>query len=128
MIRLVRQPEGSSLCGQACVAMVAGVTLIEATAAIGHTRPTYTRDLVAALRSFGVQCEDRLKLVSRARPELPARAILSIRKFVEKPNGGRKRYGHWMVIWYGHIFDPEGVWPEHYRDGWRVTSYLEIGG
>jgi hypothetical protein len=127
MIQLIRQPEGSSLCGQACVAMVAGVTLERAIAVFEHKHATYTRELVAALRKLNVACGDRCKRVSRIRPILPARAILSITRFVKKPNGKYRRYGHWMVTWDGVIYDPEDNWPDLYRvENWNVTSYLEI--
>jgi hypothetical protein len=35
MIKWIQQPEGSSLCGQTCVAMIAGITLEESIGAFG---------------------------------------------------------------------------------------------
>jgi hypothetical protein len=120
-IRLVTQPDGSSLCGQCCVAMAAGVTLDRAIEALGHRkdRGTDTREVVAALRSLGVGCADRCKRVSRQRPVFPAKAFLA----VNKPGVITPRC-HWMLTWDGKIYDPSNAWP-NYRD-WRITSYLEL--
>jgi hypothetical protein len=127
-MNLVRQPEGSSLCGQACVAMVAGVTLDESVSAVGHKHGTYTREIVKALRALGVPCPDRLRRVSRVRPVLPQRAIVAVVKWATRPDGKRKqRRAHWMVAWDGVIYDPEDSWPALYeRNGWTITSYLEL--
>lgn len=122
-MRLIRQPEGSELCGQACVAMAAGVSLKRSVEAFGHRRATSTREVVNALRHFGLSCADRLTRLSRARPNIPRRAIVVIhRPAVE---GERRSKWHWMISWEGQIFDPGGRWPDGY-DKWRITSYLEI--
>jgi len=130
--RLVRQPEGSSLCGQACVAMVAGVSLRAATKAVGLSGATHTRHIVRALRSLNVECADRLRRVSRVRPALPKRAIVSIIQYTVAPSlvttpamRRSQRRAHWMVTWDGTMYDPGGRWTEGYN-GWAITSYLEI--
>ncbi len=124
-MQLVRQPEGSNLCGQACVAMIAGITLQAARDLIyvDEDGGTHTKHLIKALRASGVECDDKLKRVSRKRPMLPARCIVAIHGPVCK-SYKRTRW-HWMVSWDGVIYDPDGCWPELYKD-WRVTSYLEI--
>ena len=53
-MRLVRQPEDSSLCGQACVATLAGITLDESIEIFGTKGKTYGTHLVAALRCVGI--------------------------------------------------------------------------
>lgn len=127
-MKLIRQPEGSSLCGQACIAMIAGVTLDEAIAACKpHPRGggTTTPEVVAALRKFGVRCADkRCRRVSRLLPALPPRALVSIARY-DTQEGKRvsSRY-HWMVTWDGVMYDPEDLWPKY--SGWRITSYLEV--
>jgi hypothetical protein len=122
-MNLVRQPDGSSYCGQACVAMIAGVSLEDALAACKpHPRGggTVTPEVVAALRKFGVRCADRrCRRVSREKPVLPQRALLSIMR-------PKRNRWHWMVTWDGVIYDPADRWPEY--EGWRTTSYLEILG
>lgn len=121
---LIVQPEGSSLCGQACVAMAAGVSLDRAIEAVGHAkkRGTYTREIVAGLRSLGIPSATRCKPLSKRKPVLPKRGLLAI--FRDESNKRPQKF-HWMLIWDGHIFDPGGRWPDGY-DGWRITSYLEI--
>lgn len=118
MIDLVRQPEGTSLCGQCCVAMAAKVSLKDAVEAVGHDkkRGTHTHEIVAALRRLGVGCADKLRRVSRSKPILPKRAIVVI------TNGNTK--WHWMLVWDGSVHDPESRWPDYC--GWRISSYLEI--
>jgi hypothetical protein len=115
--RLVRQPKGSSLCGQACVAMAAGVCLGAAIRAVGHRRSTSTREVISALRRLGVGCADRCRRISRARPTYPPRALVVVRR-------DRRRCFHWVYYKDGVFLDPEGEWPRY--DGWRVTSYLEV--
>lgn len=118
-LRLIRQPEGSSLCGQCCLAMAAGVPLETALRAIGHRRAsgTTTADLVAGLARLGISSQSRCRRISRATPAYPPRSLLVVR------NGTGKRY-HWMLHWDGIIYDPSGRWPDY--EGWRITSYLEI--
>ena len=117
----IQQPEGSSLCGQSCVAMAAGVSLDRAIEAVGHgsLRGTYTREVVAALRSLGVSCADRMRLVKRNLPVLPKRGIVAI----NQPGIISGRF-HWMLTWDGEMLDPAGRWPDY--EGWRITSFLEI--
>lgn len=123
MIQRIRQPDGSSLCGQCCVAMAAGVSLAQAIEATGHNRATSTSDVVKALRALGLLCADRCHPVGRVRPSWTKRAMLAVSR---QPEQGRHRgRSHWLLAWDGEIFDPQGDWPTGY-DNWRVTSYLEI--
>ena len=100
--------------------MIAGVSLQTVRDLIGEDGEdgTHTKHLVEALKSLGVNCDTRLRRVSRKLPMLPARAIVAI-------HGPKKRRWHWLVSWDGEIFDPDGCWPHLYKD-WRVTSYLTI--
>ena len=122
-MKLVLQPPDSWQCGQACVAMAAGVSLKRAVETIGHDEDTTTREVVRALRQLGVSCESKLKRISRIKPTLPKRALVVIHR--PKDEGGRKEKWHWMLAWDGQIFDPGGRWPEGYSN-WRLTSCLEI--
>lgn len=118
-IRHIVQPVDSSLCGQCCIAMAAGISLSEAIKTVGHKRGTRTKEVVAALRALGINCEEKLVRISRKKPVLPKRAILAI------GNHKRKRY-HWMLSWDGELFDPGDSWPRHYNGEWAITSYLKI--
>ncbi len=123
-MKLVLQPEKSGMCGQACVAMAAGVSLKRAIEAVGHSRSTSTDDVVFGLRSFGVMCADKLVRISRKKPMPSPRAMIVIhRPAVEHER--RKPKWHWILSWDGTIYDPGGRWPEGY-DKWKMTSFLEI--
>ena len=110
-MRLVRQPINSNQCGQACVAMVCGITLDAAVAAVGTTGRTRTKQLIAVLRLHGVKCGGRLKL------GLPqSTAICKVTDDID---------AHWVVRHKGIFYDPAtgcSVLPKH----WRITSHLEI--
>lgn len=123
MIRALLQPPDSSLCGQTCVAMAAGVSLAEAIKAVGHdkTRGTTTAEVVRGLRALGLSCANRAKPVGRVRQVLPTRGLVAI----HRPEGTKKpTRWHWLLTWDGRMYDPAGRWP-HY-EGWRITSALEI--
>jgi hypothetical protein len=122
MPRLIVQPEGSSLCGQCCVAMAARITLDRAIDILGEDGTT-TRDLVIALRALRVPCANRPRRISRTKPAWPSRALLTIHRPAD-PGVRRHKY-HWMLAWDGHILDPGNAWPQRYTN-WRITSYLEI--
>lgn len=111
------QPTGSNLCGQMCVAMVAGVSLLDAIRVVGHEHATRTKEIVAALRKFGFDCDNRLKRIT-SKSSLPERCILNV--VWRKDNGGYHR--HWIVSWDGDFFNPDP------GDGYRMTSFLEIKG
>lgn len=122
-MQLIRQPDGESLCGQACVAMAAHTTLAAAIRAVGHRRQrgTHTWELVAALAVLGVSCAPRLQRAKHVAgiPVLPPCAIIAIRR------DGSKHRWHWM-IWCGVVLDPAGLWPAFYGSDWRITSFLQI--
>src|SRR6186713_3173228 len=102
MAKLIRQPEGSSLCGQCCVAMAARVSLRRAIEVIGHANGTHTLDIVAALHSLNVDCAFRLKRIGRAKPVIPARALVVI----YRPGGeSRSERAHWMYHHRGEMLD-----------------------
>jgi hypothetical protein len=115
------QPPGSRLCGQACIAMIAEVSLVQACAAVGHSHSTRTREIVRALRTFSIDCADRLQRISKqtrypARDPLPKRCLVNV--VWDKPNGGYHR--HWIVRWDGQFYNSDP------GDGYRMTSFLEI--
>lgn len=112
---IIHQPPGSGSCGQACVAMAAGVTIEEAVRVIGKDGDTGAGDLVRGLRALGVTCK-RLPVYSRLR--LDQYAILGI---VYLDND---RTGHWMLLWDGTIYDPAvKVQSPH---PWRIEEIVRI--
>jgi hypothetical protein len=113
-MQLIRQPAGSSLCGQCCVAMAAGISLEMVRAIFGHARGTGTVEVRRALRILGVQCASRLTYSSA----LPQYGIVKLRR----PRGSR--HWHWVLMWDGVMYDPEND-PEYFAD-WRAEAYLGI--
>lgn len=113
-INYILQPEGSNLCGQTCVAMVANVSIEEAIEAVGKHGLTNTRHLINGLRRLGIDCDKKLLPVRRA--TFPPLCIAKVRfkdswKF------------HWIVLHHGVRYDPQGF---HLPSDARITSYLKI--
>jgi len=114
VIKPVFQPAGSRLCGHACVAMVVGVPLEEVIAVIGHSHGTKTKELVSALRCFGVVCSNRLRVVKTTLPDLC---------IAEQPNKTGSNW-HWVVMDHGRRYDPAALCSDPNDN--PLSSYLEI--
>ncbi len=123
-MKLVSQPHGSKLCGQACIAMIADVSLDEACLAIGHCGATTGTDLLRGLGRLCVQVGPIVRNTNRTKPPVvfwPKEASRSIAR-LHWPND---RGGHWVVIWDDEFFDPaspSNEWPA----GTHITSYIRI--
>lgn len=118
-MKLIRQPKGSSMCGQACVATIAGVSLEESIKAFGGSKGgTRTKQVVNALRKLGVACGDKLVRISKKNPK-PSECMVVLR-FDDC------RYGHWTFYFHGLYFDPDIGIVKEYPEGVRETSYLPI--
>lgn len=113
-MQLVRQPPGSNLCGQACVAMVLGRTLEGVRLLFDRWGLTRTRDLVEALIRGGATGLREFRRVRRG-VSLPAMAICRFRW----PGLWKS---HWVVWAEGKFWDPE----EDGTCGARMTAYLPI--
>ncbi len=124
----VRQPKGSYLCGQACLAMILGLDLDAACKVMGHSRRTWTREFVVALGPLAGG--SRLTVV-------PSRSVLHsvLPPFcLIRARWGVELCGHFAVLADGEVYDPllrgpvslEGwlIWLKRH-DG-RVTSYMPI--
>lgn len=98
-MNLILQHSGSSLCGQACVAMVTGMELDSCIELLfeGRKGKTHTRDLIDALYLAGRDCGKRLKSFN-SRDPWSQRAIM---KEIYGPKGKRK--SHWVLLWDGKI-------------------------
>jgi len=119
-MKLVMQPRDSALCGQACVAMLTGVTLDEATKLVGTKGKTWSREIRSALASQGFHMADW------KHPKHLESGKFYMARLRPRVNG--TRHGHWNVIdQEGRRYDPEvpvvnpAMW-----DGWRLTSIYEI--
>lgn len=113
------QPEGSSLCGQTCVAMVADIPLEQSVSVFGKRGCTTTKDVVNALRKIGFNCGDKLLLSKTNKKPDFCMCVLHYESLNQT---------HWSV-WDGQQYvDPAyGILPD-YPEGFRVTSYLPIYG
>lgn len=125
-LELVLQPRDSKLCGQACIAMVAGVSLDEAVKVVGHTQATRTQDLIKALAHFGIHSDRKLSVAPRAKRFTKnwCSAIISIQRVVNY-KGCEPKFSHWIVNDHGKLLDPSGANSLEYG---RVISALGIRG
>ena len=116
------QPVNSSLCGQACIAMICGIHLADAVEAVGKASGTTGPDLAKALKILGVESSPKQVRIGKKLPRksnyypfLPPKCIAKVR------SAGVKKY-HWVLIWNGKTYDPyPGYVPWEY-----ISGYIEI--
>lgn len=93
----MRQPPGSNVCGQTCLAMLSGLPVSQLQRLIRKKGCTRPQDLMHGLELLGKRNVEKRQLPPTAIANLPAPSILRMQW-----EGG----SHW-VIWNGeHIFDP----------------------
>ncbi len=115
-VKLVTQP-WDGLCGQACIAMLAGTTLDEASD-IMKCREWQANmcKMVAALDYLGIPHADRIVYTLGQETQLPKCCII-----MEKMG----RYSHYLVWYDGSYYDPNiGVFKEY--DMAKMIGYLEV--
>jgi hypothetical protein len=124
------QPEESNLCGQTCVAMIAGVSVEEAVRIFGTKGKTRTKQVADALRSLGLECSDKLTRVPQQDDyKLPQTCIVKL-----KIDWHPKQHTHWTLWHKDRFYDPseflqfflqfDGRY--HKEHGLVPLSYLEI--
>ena len=114
-IKYIKQPT-EYLCGQACVAMLADVTIEEVVSVMQTDKGTGKKDIEKALSFYGIS---QAKTMTKADNSsvLPKVCILK----VLLPG-----YSHWILYYDGKYYDPEfGLMEELYHKA-RIQSYLEI--
>lgn len=105
------------LCGQACVAMLAGITIAEVSAAMDcrEWQATMGR-MISALNYFGIDHSDIIMYTEGREAVLPKCCIM-----MEKMG----RFCHYLVHFDGKFYDPNlGVLEEY--DMSKLLGYLEI--
>ncbi|MBP3604218.1 MAG: hypothetical protein J6J79_08750 [Lachnospiraceae bacterium] len=114
-IKYIKQPT-EYLCGQACVAMLADVTIEEVVSVMQTDKGTGKKDIEKALSYYGIsQAKTMIKADNSS--VLPKVCILK----VLLPG-----YSHWILYYDGNYYDPEfGLMEELYHKA-RIQSYLEI--
>jgi ABC-type bacteriocin/lantibiotic exporter with double-glycine peptidase domain len=95
----IQQARTMPTCGQACLAMLAGVSLTEACLAVGHRRGTKHHEIIKAARKLGLIPKTTLWQLAADHDALPANAILKQRR------RGRKNW-HWACVIDGVLHDP----------------------
>ncbi len=114
-IRYIRQPT-EYLCGQACVAMIAGVSVDEVIRVMDNDRVTGKKDIEKALEYFGIA---QAKTMTKAYNHTPLPPVCILKVLLP-------RYSHWVLYCRGKYYDPEfGLTDELYHKA-RVQSYLEL--
>ncbi len=114
-INYIKQPT-EYLCGQACVAMLAGVTVEEVIYVMKNDKGTGKKDIEKALSYYGIR---QAKTMTKADDSsvLPKVCILKVLL---------PKYSHWVLYYDGKYYDPEfGLTDELYHKA-RIQSYLEI--
>lgn len=101
MIKHLRQPSGSSVCGQYCVAMLAGVDPEQVIAMVGRGS-TGTDKIVDALHGFGFEAElERVRF-----SELNVYEQTAVLYTNWYNDGKRALHGHWTLLHNGVAYDP----------------------
>ena len=114
-IEYIKQPT-EYLCGQACVAMLAGVSVEEVISVMKNDKGTGKKDIERALNHYGISQAKTMTKADNA-SVLPKVCILK----VLLPG-----YSHWILYYDGKYYDPEfGLMEELYQKA-RIQSYLEI--
>lgn len=116
MITLVKQPDGSNLCGAAVVATLLGITLEQAIKRVGKRGLTEASDLRRALKPRIIMGENVRCLDLRLYPE---RCLCHL-KYRDSRNG------HWFLCWDGMIMDPapcHGRWARGLKFGDNRVSH-----
>jgi hypothetical protein len=98
MIIYLQQPEKSSLCGQTCVAMIAGVTLEKSLEVFGTKGGTKPKQLIDTLKVLGVNCGDSLVKIIRVISKPP---ICIVRLHFKE-----SKHTHWTIWYKDHYLDP----------------------
>lgn len=114
-IKYIKQPT-EYLCGQACVAMLAGASVDEVIQVMQNDKGTGKKDIEKALNYYGIPQAKTMTKADNA-SVLPRVCILKVLL---------PKYGHWILYYDGMYYDPEfGLTQELYHKA-RIQSYLEI--
>jgi len=129
VINHIQQPEGSNLCGQCCVAMLAGISLEKSIELVGKRGSTRPKDLARALTKLGFECDGyRVRIRGHWASEhrrnyhlqLSDIAILT----VQIPG---KKMWHWVLYAGGNFYDPSFRTPFWGRPAHiNVSSFIPI--
>jgi len=118
MRHLVYQPQGSNLCGQACIATVLGITLDEACDLVGKRGYTSTRHIREALAKRGFNLGDRMS--SPRWRKKPRKGL-----YLARVKWVARKHTHWVLCMPdGRVFDPAFGYDPDWQGGHRTSFYL----
>lgn len=114
-IEYIKQPT-EYLCGQACVAMLAGVSVEDVVAVMENDKGTGKKDIEKALNHYGIS---QAKTMTKAdnNTVLPKVCILKVLL---------PKYGHWILYYDGKYYDPEFGLTDTLYPKARIQYYLKI--
>ena len=114
-IKYIKQPT-EYLCGQACVAMIANVSVDDVIQVMHNDKGTGKKDIAKALEHYGIT---QAKTMTKADNSTPLPSVCILKVLLPK-------YSHWILYYYGKYYDPEfGLMDELYSRA-RIQSYLEL--
>ncbi len=114
----IQVQNGDGLCGQTCVAMLAGVTIEDVCEVMNCREWQATMGkLISALNYYGIDHSDIIVYSNESEEvKLPKCALM-----IEKLG----RFGHYLVAYDGKFYDPnKGIMDEY--DYSKLVGYLEI--
>ena len=115
-ITFIKQPT-EYLCGQAVIAMLAGVSVDEVISVMQNDRGTSTQELRDALKWYGLKTATSARMKYTADTKLPDCCILSIML---------PGYGHWSLYYKGKYYDPEFGVSDKLQEKAKLRYYWEI--
>lgn len=114
-IKYIKQPN-EYLCGQTCVAMIAGVSVEDVVKVMQNEKGTGKKDIEKALEHYGIP---QAKTMTKADHSTPLPPVCILKVLLPK-------YSHWVLYYHGKYYDPEfGLMDALYGKA-RIQSYLEL--
>ena len=105
-IHYIQQPT-EYLCGQACVAMIANVSVEDVIRVMNNDQATGKKDIERALDHYGIR---QAKTMTKADNDTPLPPVCILKVLLP-------RYSHWVLFYHGKYYDPEfGLMDELYYD------------
>ena len=114
-IQYIQQPT-EYLCGQACVAMIAGVSVDDVIRVMNNDQATGKKDIERVLDHYGIR---QAKTMTKADNNTPLPPVCILKVLLP-------RCSHWVLYYHGKYYDPEfGLTDELYSKA-KIQSYLEL--
>lgn len=122
-LELVQQPAGSNQCGQACVAMIAGVPLARAVEVVGCKGKTTAKKIRQGLAALGFHMVVRGRRMERFTTHWWESTYWAREGvFLCRVHYPGTKATHWVVLDHGRILDPGG---QDCTDMWTLRSIVQ---